>query len=714
MAKCSSRGSRRTEPLYDLEPRHKEYFRVRAVDVPVMKARGYQSIDAARAKKEGFPALAGLLIPRYGTDGQRVTPLLRPDQPRTDGPKFEALFKSSAVLDCHPSRQKYLAVGPKGWGTSPDTTALVVCEGPVKGDAVLSTLPASSRVAIVNLNGVWGWRGGKTLTALSDWESITLKGRRVYIVFDSDIDWKVGPRMAAWRLGSFLKRRGADVWTFYLPDAKKSRGITSRTSQGIDDVLASLPSKDRDFNKLVKKYASEGFPNGPEFLEYNEKTGRVSGVIYPAAAEVLAEDLPVRTAHGGYLWYYRDNVWRQGDQPIRAAARGLIGERQRRQWVTEILEVFRDRDPNFSLEDVTQKYINLPNGLLDYNARTPKLIAHTPAITSIHRIPIEWQENPGDCPKFDAFLKTVLHDRYEEAHEFVEEMIASCLVPRLYQHAFFLLGPGEGGRSTLLDLIGRLLGGRPNVTHCELQRLTSDKFEPIKLMGSLANLFADLPKKALEDTSLFKMATGDDPIPIRRMYSQEQIYLNAICTFVFAGQRMPKADDSSHGYLRRILPLRIEFSIPKAQRRHKEKVLGEILEERSAILVRLVNRLRALKRRGKFEIPQCVEDERVEYRESIDNVAQFVGECINRKEGSRIPRKELYTGYKSWCHLNNHDKYIAKDREFYERLRSMRYAVQKEGNPRCVIGVEWKDDLYKNVVENAKKQEQARLRVVGG
>ena len=86
------------------------------------------------------------------------------------------------------------------------------------------------------LIGVWNWRGtngrgGKT--ALPEWEHVALNGRKVYVVFDSDVMEKREVHAALRRLKGFLESRDAKVMLIYLPAGKHAK------KQGADDYLAS-------------------------------------------------------------------------------------------------------------------------------------------------------------------------------------------------------------------------------------------------------------------------------------------------------------------------------------------------------------------------------------------------------------------------------------------------------------------------------------------
>ena len=118
-------------------------------------------------------------MPLYDATGAVRSYQIRPDEPRiVDGKavKYESPRATAPVLDIHPARRHLL---------DDPSVPLFITEGVKKADA------ATSRgLCCLALAGVYGWRGQNGqggLTALPDWESIALKGRKVYLVFDSDI-----------------------------------------------------------------------------------------------------------------------------------------------------------------------------------------------------------------------------------------------------------------------------------------------------------------------------------------------------------------------------------------------------------------------------------------------------------------------------------------------------------------------------------------------
>ena len=77
------------------------------------------------------------------------------------------------------------------------------------------------------------------------------------------------------------------------------------------------------------------------------------------------------------------------------------------------------------------------------------------------------------------------------------------------QKSFLLCRMPEVGKSKILGVIQEVLLGAENVSNIPLQNLT-DRFQPAEIFGKLANIYADLPDKKIDDVGMFKAATGAD------------------------------------------------------------------------------------------------------------------------------------------------------------------------------------------------------------
>jgi hypothetical protein len=213
-----------------LLPHHAELVSASSISAEVASARGYRTVSTkSELKTLGFGEaqrrVPALLIPVWSVTGDIATYQIRPDEPRIkDGKplKYETPIGARMTLDIPPAARSSLG--------NP-STPLFITEGARKADSAVTR-----GLCCVALLGVWNFRGTNDkggLTALADWESIALKGRKVYIAFDSDVMEKDPVRQAMKRLRSFLALRGAVVRLIYLPSGEGGAKV------GLDDYFAA-------------------------------------------------------------------------------------------------------------------------------------------------------------------------------------------------------------------------------------------------------------------------------------------------------------------------------------------------------------------------------------------------------------------------------------------------------------------------------------------
>jgi len=232
------------------------------ISVDVIRERGYRSV-LGRSELEtlGFSSAQrrapGILIPLWSVDGKEAGFQFRPDHPRTASRgrpvKYESPRGSTNRLDCPPRCQGMLG--------DPDI-ALWITEGSKKADAL-----ASCDACAVSLTGVWGFKGKNQfggITFLADWDYIALRGRTVYLAFDSDIVTKEPVRKALGHIGEHLKRKGAAVHVIQLPQ------LEGQSKTGIDDYLLRYTLQDAE--RLAGSFKLE---------EIEDKNRFVSGFVLP-------------------------------------------------------------------------------------------------------------------------------------------------------------------------------------------------------------------------------------------------------------------------------------------------------------------------------------------------------------------------------------------------------------------------------------------------
>lgn len=187
----------------------------------------------------------GLVIP-YDATYSRV----RIDNPGPDGKRYRSPKGQANRLYVPP------ILAP---GVLDDATPLHITEGEFK--ALKAT---QEGIACLALPGVWSWKTklhGKSFP-IPDLNRVVWRGRKVVIVFDSDLAEKPPVAWAEHALVQELRRREAEVYLLRLPAGPKGE------KQGLDDYLvaAGVPA----FHRLPMQTVAEADRETPTFLRVGE------------------------------------------------------------------------------------------------------------------------------------------------------------------------------------------------------------------------------------------------------------------------------------------------------------------------------------------------------------------------------------------------------------------------------------------------------------
>lgn len=407
--------------------------------------RGYRTVTENGAlSRLGFSAAQqrapGLLIPVWSVTGENGLHQFRPDNPRVkedkrkrdqDGSykntviKYETPAGSKMQIDVHP------ACLAKIGDPSVD---LWITEGVKKGDALVSR-----GLAAIALLGVWNWRGSNDLggvTALPDWESVALKGRKVKIVFDNDVMRKLEVQHALRRFTTFLQGRGAFVDHVYLPAGEQKIGV--------DDYLASGKTI-ADLEALVQapRLNPQPAPDQIELLDDSPATiarplALINGQSYAATW------MSVKVTR-------TEELGRNGEIIRHQPAKQTF---ERRLFIIRGDGVIFGDGGDAPLDDL---------GLLVHLPETPRAekLWSTRGVKAFHK-----QERPHPSSVFEAIVNVVDHfidfDRSLSDQHTMSEMVACYILTTWFLDAFDVIGflwpNGErgSGKTHLLMVVAEL------------------------------------------------------------------------------------------------------------------------------------------------------------------------------------------------------------------------------------------------------------------
>jgi len=312
--------------------------------------------------------------------------------------------------------------------------------------------------------------------------------------------------------------------------------------------------------------------------------------------------------------------------------------------------------------------INVRNGL--YNVLEDSFKPHTPDYFSTVQINATYDAG-AECSLFQKYLRSMLEK--EEVH-LLQEIFGYFLIPlNKAQKSFVFVGAANAGKSTLLSVVQDILLGSENVSNIAWQNL-GDRFNKAELFGKLANIFADLPTKSIDDHSMFKALTGEDHITAERK-NKDPFSFRPYARLLFSCNEIPKNyGDRSEGFYRRLIIIRFCKALPESKR--DPNLIEKLAAERDGILMwSLTGLKRLVKNNYRFSETVRTKAELHKYRVASNSVLSFVEEYCEVAAGKAIMRDELFTRYKEYC-SNSGMKHVSQG-TFNTEVESNYFSVNR-------------------------------------
>ena len=210
-----------------------------------------------------------------------------------------------------------------------------------------------------------------------------------------------------------------------------------------------------------------------------------------------------------------------------------------------------------------------------------------------------------------------------------------------------LCGIPEVGKSKILGVLQEVLLGAENVSNIPLQNL-NDRFQPAELFSKVANIYADLPDKKIEDVGMFKSATGEDFITGERKH-KDPFSFKSYARFVYSCNDLPlNYGDRSDAFYRRIIIIRFNKPVPKDKKDFN--LMDKLKLEADGILTWAIAGLkRLIANNYQFNETERTIAETHRYKVKNNNVLAFVEENCVIEAGAVTYRQELYEVYQEYC-----------------------------------------------------------------
>jgi len=378
--------------------------------------------------------------------------------------------------------------------------------------------------------------------------------------------------------------------------------------------------------------------------DWYEMTERGIKFLPAVLAEHMAKE--VRAFYSAEQYYiYQDGVYNAiSDLEARRMARSFMIPRYtlmsnitdaEGQWRMLCMKPLREINANPYI-------VNVRNGL--YNVIDGSFAAHDPSYLSTVQLTVNYVPS-AKCPRFMQFLAESLG---EEEIPLVQEMLGYFLIPvNKAQKSFVIVGEPGAGKSKLLLTLNEILLGQQNVSNIPWQSL-NERFKTAELFGKLANIFADLPTKNIDDNGIFKALVGEDFLTAERK-NKDPFTFQPHARLLFSCNAIPRNyGDKSEGFYRRLIIIR--FSKPVPEEKRDAELLDKFAAEADGIFLFAVEGLRRLiANKYKFSETAATRAEVQRYRVDSNSVLSFVEECCQIEQDVEIERGELFARYREYC-----------------------------------------------------------------
>jgi putative DNA primase/helicase len=446
--------------------------------------------------------------------------------------------------------------------------------------------------------------------------------------------------------------------------------------------------------EIYKKYAdnkdTRRETEGSELPDWYEPTERGGIRFLPGLlAEYMAKEEKAFYSAEQYYAYTNGVYGAMTDLEAKRAVRTRLIPRQTTlghitdaegQWRMLVIKPLREINSNPYI-------INVKNGL--YNVLDGSLSPHSPEYLSTVQLNVNY--TPGsECPRFMKFLEYSISG---SEIPLVQEMLGYFLIPvNKAQKSFVIVGEPGAGKSKLLLTLNEILLGQKNVSNIPWQSL-NERFKTAELFGKLANIFADLPTKNIDDNGIFKALVGEDFLTAERK-NKDPFTFQPYARLLFSCNAIPRNyGDKSDGFYRRLIIIRFSRAVPEEKR--DAELLDKFAAEADGIFLFAVEGLkRLIANKYKFSETDATKAELQRYRIDSNSVLSFVEDNCEIETKAETERGELFIKYREYCHNAGlspvSQKTFNKDLELsYPQIKR---GVDKLGKRRTWKGVKIIDD----------------------
>ncbi len=387
--------------------------------------------------------------------------------------------------------------------------------------------------------------------------------------------------------------------------------------------------------------------------------------------DTLHPDRKSLTYDEGHLWRYHENgLWQKiNDDDVSRVVQNFAGRNAKNQWGTPRplrISVHDVKGAKVLAEDTARfnrtSFADAPlgvsflNGFLEVGETRLRLKKPSRSNMQKNAFAFEFKRQKPSRLFLD-FVASLFRDDADalEKIAFIQEFFGASLlrIAPKYQKCLLLIGDGENGKDTLLDIISNVF---PNETVCSITPTKwKENYHRATLAGKWLNKITELPDAELETSEAFKGIVAGGEIDARHPYGRV-FNFRPVAGHAFACNANMGTSDFSHGFFRRFGIVRLNRRFTKTDRDPDLRDKLTIEKEIAGIVAWLLEGAARVLAKGGYTIPASSDAELTNWRRSADQVALFIDAetrpPLAHEKGTRAG--DFYAAYSTWAEANGH------------------------------------------------------------
>lgn len=283
--------------------------------------------------------------------------------------------------------------------------------------------------------------------------------------------------------------------------------------------------------------------------------------------------------------------------------------------------------------------------------------------------PTHWKGLQEPCPNFEAFMQATFDD--EEVVSYLQRLLGYCITGNNSEDKFIIFeGRGRNGKTTLLELIGYVLGPLAGPIDSEMlldQSRSRSSGAPspdlMNLRGKRLVWASESDDGRRLSVAKVKALSSKDSIIARPPHGTRMVTFAPTHKLILSTNHLPRVPSASDDYAlwRRLLLIRFPFSFvddpqEARERQAKKNLTDELKAEASGILAWLVRGCLEWALYGIDDFPKTVKAALSEYESEEDTIGQFIREKCLLEESVSSRVSDLYDAYTEWCNETGYHK----------------------------------------------------------